>query len=96
MSEHPLGGSFSFGGLLGRWDGLKPRQSKKKIIPCHASTAEYVREGDFLKKEGVEKLSEKWNYASEYTRFECVFLTRFECRFVLPRSECVLFNSFRV
>mmetsp|Transcript_8078 Transcript_8078/g.17060 ORF Transcript_8078/g.17060 Transcript_8078/m.17060 type:complete len:248 (-) Transcript_8078:120-863(-) len=42
------GQSEQSGGLLGRWENVRTRPSMKKMVPCEAATAEYMRH-EYLK-----------------------------------------------
>lgn len=44
----PDGGGQQGGGIMGRFENVRQRGSRKRIIPCGAATAEYLR-SDYLK-----------------------------------------------
>lgn len=69
------------GGLLGRFENVRVPKSAKKIIPCDAATAEYLRH-DYLKPSHlpVDHVDEQANYAPSSNINETKFHRGFQRR----------------
>lgn len=69
------------GGLLGRFENVRQRKSAKRIVPCDAATAEYLRT-DYLKPQHlpIDRVDAELNYAASSNINETRFHRGFQRR----------------
>lgn len=69
------------GGLLGRFENVRQRTSQKRIVPCYAATAEYLR-NDYLKPMHlpIDRVDAEVNYAASSSMNETKFHKGFQRR----------------